>query len=130
MAVHNDTVIVSAGLQCTALSSPAIGTAAVVASMAYTDGDAAMDDYVSVSSTNPASPTALHTDLGADGFVFVSNPSGGVAVTLYINTEKLGPLPSGFSIVVPVSSGNVVKGTVASTAQTVGVTAIKTTANA
>jgi len=128
MAVNNNTVTVTAGLQCSALSSPAIGAASVSASMAYTDGDVAEDVYVSViATTSPG--TALHADLAANGFVAVYNPSSGQAVTLYMGTTILGPLPAGFSTVIPVSSGAIVKGVVASGTQTVGVTAIKTTAN-
>ena len=135
MAVNNNVVSVTAGLQCTALSSPAIGSASVSAQMGYTDGHLAEDVYVTVSDTSPPA-TALHTDLAADGFVFVANPAtiGGttnaITVTLYVGTTILGPLPPGFACVVPVSTGQIVGGVVASTAVAVGVTAIRTTANA
>ena len=132
MAVYNNAVSVTAGLQCSALSTPPIGSAATSASLAYTDGDMAEDIYTNISATSTPG-TALHADLAADGFVFVSNPSTGVTVTLEVHngssTVKLGPLPAGFSTVVPVSSGTQVRGYAAS-AQTVGVTAIKTSANA
>lgn len=129
MAVNNNTVTVTAGLQCTALTSPPIGASASSASLAFTDGDLAEDIYINVTATSSPG-TALHADLAADGFVAVYNPSGGQAVTLYMGTTKLGPLPAGFATVLPVSSGAIVKGVVASGSQTVGVTAIKTTANA
>ena len=128
MAVHDNTVTVVAGLNCTALTSPPIGSNFVSATMAYTDGDPALDTYVSVTATTIPG-TALHTDLGANGFVFVYNPStNSGAVTLYVGTTELGPISPGFPAVIPVSSGAVVKA-VSATTQSVGVTAIKTTPN-
>lgn len=129
MATTNNAVTVSAGLSCTALSSPPIGSTGVSASLAYTDGDPAIDQYISVVATGSPG-TALHNDLAANGFVFVFNPATSTgAVTLFVGTTELGPLPVGFGVVVPVASGSIIKATVASTAITVGVTAIKTSAN-
>lgn len=136
MSVINNSVTVTAGLICSALTNPPIGSSAVTASIGFTEGDAAQDNYVSVTATSSPG-TALHSDLAADGFVMVSVPlfkADGVTaastVTLYLGTTKLGPVPAGFAVVIPVSSGAIVKGVVASGTQTVGVTAIKTTANA
>jgi len=134
MAVNNNTVTVTAGLICTALSAPPIGASATSASIGYTDGHLAEDIYVSVTATTTPA-TALHADLAADGFICVANPAsiGGVvntiSVTLYVGTTKLGPLPPGFASVIPVSTGQVIGGVVTATAVTVGVTAIRTTAN-
>ncbi len=133
--VVNDAVTVTGGLTCTALTNPSIGTQSGSGSTGFTVGDLAEDLYVSVSATTTPA-TALHADLVANGFVSVSNPAsiGGVentiTVTLYVGTTKLGPILPGMTVVIPVSTGQIIGGVVASTAVTVGVTAIKTTANA
>jgi hypothetical protein len=133
MALTNNAVTVNAGLICTVLTSPAIGSGGTNASIGYTDGDLAEDIYTNIIATSSPG-TALHADLAADGFVAVYNPTTGQSVTLEAHngasTVKLGTLPAGFGIVLPVSSGTQIKGYVTSGTQTVGVTAIKTTANA
>lgn len=128
MAVTNNAVTVTAGLNCTALSSPAIGASSLSASIGYTDGHVASDSYVSVTATGTPA-TALHTDLSAAGFIFVYNPHATLSVTLYVGTTLLGALPPGFACVVPLASGAVVGGVVASAAVLVGVTVIRTTTN-
>jgi hypothetical protein len=129
MATTNNAITVTGGLTCSALSSPPIGVTGVSASLAYTDGDAASDTYVNVSATTTPG-TALHTDLAADGFVFVFVPSDGQKVTIYSGTTLIGPIPPGFGVPIPVGSGVVLKGVVASGTQMVGVVALKTSANA
>lgn len=128
MAVNNNAVQIVAGLSCNVLSQPPIGVTAN-GTIGFTDGDKAGDDYKSVVSTSAGTPTALHTDLGGAGFLLVINPTSGVDVTLYAGTTKLGVLPGGLCCVIPVASGVIIGGVVASTAQTVGVTIIKTTPN-
>jgi len=104
----------------------------VQASIGYNNGEAALDCYVLVTGTEAATATALHTALaGTGGFVFVYNPSTTLTVSLYADaTTLIGPLPPGFGVVLPVGPATVIGGVVASTAVTVGVTAVKTTANA
>ena len=127
MATTNNSVAVTAGLTCSALADPPIGTGSVTALIGYEDGDAASDTY-SIAATS--APTTLFTATD-DGFVFIRNPATNTyAVTVSVGSQALGPLPPGFGVVLPVSSGAIVKGVVASGTQTVGVTAIKTTANA
>jgi hypothetical protein len=128
MAVTNNAVTVTAGLNCTALTSPPIGSGAITASIGYTDGHVAADSYVSVSATTTPA-TALHADLVADGYIFVYNPHATLSVTLYVGTSKIGTLQPGFSCVMPIASGSVIGGVVDSAAVLVGVSVIRVTAN-
>lgn len=128
MATTNNAVRVTGGLECTALTNPVIGQTPLAATLAYTDGDKAEDSYVNVvATTTPA--TALHADVGADGFVCVFVPADGQKVTIYSGTTVIGPVPPGFQIPFPVASGTVLGGVVASGTQRVGVTVLKTSAN-
>lgn len=136
MATTNNAVTVTAGLLCSALSVPPIGSGASSASLAFTDGDTASDTYVAVSSA-----TALHAALtigaGEYGLVQLSNP-GPLAVTVLIDGSPdvtLGAIPPGttatpFTVVLPVGNSVVLLGTVASGSQNVGVTVIKADTNA
>lgn len=132
MAADNvNAVTVTAGLNCSALANPPIGATVVSASTGYNNGDLALDQYVAVSATTPTPATALHTALGGTGgFVCVYNPSSTLSVSLYVDTTLIGPLPPGFCVVLPVGAAAIIGGVVDSTAVTVGVSAIKTTANA
>lgn len=124
MATNNNAVTVIAGLSCSAVTTPAIGATSVSASMAYIDGETAQDKIVSVSTA-----TALNTDLGDSGFIFVYNPEANTAsVSILVGVTAVGDIPPGFGIVLPLASGTVINAT-SSPTQSVGVTVIRTTAN-
>jgi len=125
MAVTNNAVTVTAGLHCSALSLPAIGQSGS-GGLAYTDGHAASDVYVSVA----VGATALNSSLGGAGFIAISNPTSGVDVSLLVAAQPLGVLPPGFTVVLPVATGIIINATVASSTQMVGVSAVRTSANA
>jgi hypothetical protein len=136
MATTNNAIVISGGLSCSALTSPAIGIRQGTVSLAYTDGDAAADSYVNVAVT----ATALHTafTLGASeyGFVAVANP-GPLAVNVLVDATPdvaIGTIPPGTAaspvvMVFPVATTVVLVATVASGTQLVGVSAIKAVAN-
>ena len=126
MATTNNAVSVTAGLTCTAISTPAIGTPAVSASIAYKDGETAQDTY---KLAETASATTLITGDG-DGFVMVTNPSTNLYnVTLSAGVQVLGPLPPGFGVVIPISSAVALKGQSGTADQYVGVTWVATEPN-
>jgi hypothetical protein len=124
MATNNNAVTVTAGLTCSAVTTPAIGASVVQASIAYVDGETAADKIVSVSTA-----TALNDDLTDTGFIFIFNPATNTAsVTIASTATVIGPIPPGFGVVLPLASGTVIKGTSDPT-QSVGVTVVRTTAN-
>lgn len=132
MALTNNAVTVSAGLTCSLLTTPQIGTSQVSFSTGFTDGHAASDTYVSVTQT--AIPgTALFAALGGDGFVCITNPSTNtVKLDVYLDAAPdllIGSIPVGCACVFPVAAATVLTG-VCSTAQNIGVTVLRTTANA
>jgi len=131
MAATNNAVTISAGLSCSTLTAPAIGTSLNSLSLAYTDGHVASDNYVNVSAT--AIPgTALFTALGGDGFVMITNPATNTyACDIYLDQATdllIGSVPVGCSVVFPIAAATVLTGVVTA-AQNVGVTCIRTTAN-
>jgi hypothetical protein len=130
MATNNNQVTVMAGLVNGLLTSPPIGTSLISGSEAFVDGALAADTYVNVTATG-APGTALHPDLTADYFgkVMVSVPSGGQKVTVWSGSTKIGTVQPGLAYVFPVDSGVILKGTVVSGTQMVGVTYMVSAAN-
>lgn len=126
----NNAVQVSAGLSCTALSSPAIGMSAS-GSFAFTDGDTATDTYVLISTA-----TALNADIDGGGYLLVQNPAtiNGVANTatcqLKISSTVIGTIQPGGCALLPLDSGTIVTGTASAGSFSVGVSVVECDPNA
>lgn len=132
MALNNGVVQITAGLACSQLSAPPIGTGTQSFSTGFTDGDPAQDKYVQLST----SPTALNTDLGGTGFIMINNPSS-IDVTIKVGTTTIGTLKGVSSVesgskpcVFPIDTGVIINAVAASGTPTIGVTIIKTTPGA
>ena len=138
----NNAIQITAGLTCTALTSPAIGMGPSSLSLAYTAGDRALDYYVNVTTldSSPTNPDDLNTALGGAGWICIDNPAtiAGVAntksVTLYCGAATtppvMGVLPPGARVVMPITSTLIYGATVSSGSVMVGVSIMISTANA
>ena len=128
MADYDNAVTVTAGLTCSALEFPPIGTQQMSASIGYDAGTPAKDEYVVVSHSAPT--TLVQAAQSKEGMVFVYNPStNAYAVGLFIGTTAVGKLFPGFGAVMPLSDEAELKATSDTTAQTVGVTYIQVAKN-
>ena len=130
MAADNvDAITISAGLSNTVLTTPPIGTNAS-GSVGYNNGDLAMDAVKNATGASAGAATALHSALGGTGgVILIVNPTDGLDVVLYVDSTTLGTLTAGTPCVMPVSATAVIKAGCA-TNQNIGVSVIKTTANA
>ena len=127
MADYDNAVTVTAGLTCSALEFPPIGTQQMSASIGYDAGTPAKDEYVVVSLS---ATTLVQAAQNKEGMVFVYNPSTNAhAVGLFIGTTAVGKLFPGFGAVMPLSDEAELKAISDTTAQTVGVTYIQVAKN-
>ena len=127
---YTGAVMVSAGLSNTASSNPSIGSQSSLV-FDFIDGGTVTDTYTSVAVTTatvPGSPPTYLTPVIASGdmWALVTNLANGLEVILYacVSTTytPIGRLMAGACMLVPLQAGTRIGASVASTAQTVGVT--------